>query len=87
MKFKRAMFCELPDIGTEVLDAHVTYVHAQQVGEPFIDHQIRTLATALGLSEYDLEMIQAITDDSLYSPEALESRWPEKPQQHLSVVA
>lgn len=85
MKIKRAMFCELPDLATGVVAVRPAYV--QSSGEPYIDPQTRQLAVQLGLSEYDLEMIHAITDESLYSPEALESRWPEKPQQFLSVVA
>lgn len=87
MKFKRAMFCELPDLGTEIIDAHTTFACAEVIGEPSLDQKIRDLAAQLGLSAYDLEMIQGITDESIYSPEALESRWPAKPQQHLSVVA
>lgn len=87
MKFKRAMFCELPDLGTEIVNAHAEFVCAKVIGEPSIDQQIRELASQLGLSAYDLAMIQGITDESIYSPEALEARWPSKPQQHLSVVA
>lgn len=71
MKLHRSMLCE------PVQTAH----------EMHLSLEISQLAAQLGLSDEDLEMIQALGNESVYSAEAMESRWTHQKQQHLSVVA